>query len=82
MQSFIPVSLSLIKVILLQGDGIDQCFLLQTDQREVRRESYSQTSMTDGETLDVEKSPTFYIDDAPLLQKETMRKIFFGVENR
>lgn len=63
---------------------IDQCFLLQTDQREVRREPYSQTSMTDGETIEVvtEKSPAFNVADAPLLQKNTVWKILFGVENR
>lgn len=55
---------------------MDQCFLLQTDKRKSKERILFRDPMTDGETLDVEQSPTFYITDAPLLQKETEENRF------
>lgn len=53
MQSSSPVSLSLVtSSFCLRWCEIDQCFLLQTETREGRKEPDSQPFMTDGETID------------------------------
>lgn len=59
---------------------MDQCFLLQTDKRKSKERILFPDPMTDGETLDVEQSPTFYITDVPLLQKETEENRFLVVK--
>lgn len=51
----------------------------------MKREPYSQTSMTDGEAIDVatlEKTVRFLNIADALLQKETVWTILFGGENR
>lgn len=55
MHSFRPVSLSLVAsgFYSLRWCEIDQFFPLQADQRAMRREPDSQTSVTDGEAIDV-----------------------------